>query len=83
MGDPIHHILRLPTGVYGSLRVPDHPRAPVEAPRVVLTHRGPRTSEERDELALRLGIALDVPLGHRQAGMPREFLDVPETAPDL
>ena len=24
MGEPIHHILRLPTGVYGSLRVPDH-----------------------------------------------------------
>jgi hypothetical protein len=39
--------------------------------------------DERDELALGLGIALDVPLRHRQAGMPREFLDVPETPADL
>ena len=39
--------------------------------------------DERDELALGLRVALDVALRHRQAGMPREFLDVPETPADL
>src|SRR5215475_4664596 len=39
--------------------------------------------QERDELALGLGIALDVALRHGQAGMAREFLHVPETASDL
>jgi hypothetical protein len=39
--------------------------------------------QERDELALGLGISLDGALGHGQAGMAREFLHVPETPPDL
>jgi hypothetical protein len=39
--------------------------------------------QQRDELPLGLRIALDVPLGHRQARMTSEFLHVPETAPDL
>ncbi len=40
-------------------------------------------SQQRDELALGLGIPLDVALRHGQAGMAGEFLDVPETPPDL
>ena len=39
--------------------------------------------QERDELALGLGIPLDVALCHGQAGMAREFLHVPETPADL
>jgi len=39
--------------------------------------------QERDELALGLGIALDVALRHGQAGMAGELLHVPETPPDL
>jgi hypothetical protein len=39
--------------------------------------------KERDELALGLGIALDVALCHGQAGMAGEFLHVPQTPPDL
>ena len=39
--------------------------------------------QERNELALGLGISLDVALRHGQTGMAREFLDVPETAPHL
>jgi hypothetical protein len=51
-----------------------------------LLHTGRQAAmglQERDKLAFRLRIALDVALRHGQAGMPREFLDVPETAPDL
>ena len=40
-------------------------------------------SNQRDELPLGLGVPLDVPLRHRQVGMPREFLHVPQTAPNL
>src|SRR5262245_17822942 len=82
MGDPIHPILRLSTRVYGSLRVPDHSctRRSAAGRR---TRCGTRTSEQRDELALGLGIALDVALRHGQAGMARELLHVPETPPDL
>jgi hypothetical protein len=39
--------------------------------------------DERDELALGLRVPLDGALGHGQAGMPREFLHIPETPPDL
>ena len=39
--------------------------------------------QERDELALGLGIPLDVALRHGQAGMAREILHVPETPADL
>jgi Family of unknown function (DUF6399) len=39
--------------------------------------------QECDELALGLGIPLDVALRHSQAGMARELLHVPETPPDL
>ena len=39
--------------------------------------------DERDQLALGLGIALVVALRHRQAGMRGEFLDVSETPADL
>ena len=39
--------------------------------------------QERDELAFRLRIALNVALRHGQAGMAREFLHVPEAPPDL
>ena len=46
-------------------------------------HRGPRPSQQRDELALGLRIPLDVALRHRQAGMARELLHVPQTPPDL
>src|SRR5262249_45444043 len=42
-----------------------------------------RLLEERDEFPLGLRIALDVALRHGQAGMARELLHVPETAPDL
>jgi len=35
------------------------------------------------QLALGLGIALDVALRHGQAGMAGELLHVPETPPDL
>jgi hypothetical protein len=38
---------------------------------------------ERDELALGLGIALDIALRHGETGMTGELLHVPETAPDL
>src|SRR4029450_5399103 len=38
---------------------------------------------ERNELALGLGIPLDVALGHGETGMAGELLDVPETPPDL
>ena len=39
--------------------------------------------KERDELAFRLRIALDVALRHGETGMAREFLHVPETPADL
>jgi hypothetical protein len=39
--------------------------------------------QERDELALGLGIPLDVALRHGQTGMAGEFLHVPETPPNL
>src|SRR5262244_462486 len=39
--------------------------------------------QERYELALGLGIALDVALRHGETRMARELLHVPETAPDL
>jgi hypothetical protein len=40
-------------------------------------------SNQRDKFPLGVGIPLDVALRHRQAGMPREFLHVPEASPDL
>ena len=40
-------------------------------------------SNQRDELALGLRIPLDVALGHRQAGMPGEFLHVAQAPPNL
>ena len=40
-------------------------------------------SQQRDELALGLGIPLDVALGHGQAGMAGELLDIPEAPSDL
>jgi hypothetical protein len=39
--------------------------------------------QKRDELALGLGIPLDIALRHGEAGMARELLHVPETTPDL
>ena len=39
--------------------------------------------QERDELALRLRIPLDIALRHGEAGMPGELLHVPQAAPDL
>ncbi len=47
---------------------------PVNRPRFTLN--------QRDELPLGFGVALDVALRHGQAGMPGELLHVPETAPD-
>jgi hypothetical protein len=40
-------------------------------------------SNQRDQFPLGVGIPLDVALRHRQAGMPGEFLHVPEAPPDL
>src|SRR5437870_9718725 len=40
-------------------------------------------SQQRDELALRCGVALDIALRHGQARMAGEFLDVPEAPADL
>src|ERR671931_2139080 len=56
------------------------PRAPA---RLSTARQAATGLQERDELALGLGIALDVALRHGQAGMARELLHIPETAPDL
>jgi hypothetical protein len=55
--------------------------APVLAPSA--RRRDAAGLQERDELALGFGIALDGALRHGQAGMAGEFLHIPETAPDL
>ena len=55
--------------------------APVLAPSA--RRRDAAGLEERDELALGFGIALDGALRHGEAGMADEFLHIPETAPDL
>src|SRR5438445_13443418 len=60
------------------------PVPPARAPAALRVQTARATGlEERHELALGLGIPLDVALGHGEAGMAGELLHVPETPPDL